>query len=634
MIAGRRHPGECHPLHPTFAPFGAADLEDSIGARFLRQAERRPAAIAVRADGGPITYDALARAAGRVAAAIRDVTRDDRGPIGILIAHGAGALTAIVGTLVADRPYVPLDPLYPRDRLAFMVRDSGASAIVTDAANEALARDLAAGAQRPQVVTLDMLDDWPRGAGAAPAIDPDARAYILYTSGSTGQPKGVVQNHRNALFHVGSQTNNLRICEHDRVSLLTSLSFDASVTDLFGTLLNGATSVPIDVRRHGLAAARARLRNDGVTIYHSTPTLFRHLFEGLAEDDVFGSIRAIVLGGEKVTSRDLALARRHFAAACVLVNGYGATESSFALQHHFAADEPADGDVLSIGWPIDGVEIALLDDDGREQPAEGEIGIRSRHVAVEYWNRPDLTAAAFLPPAGTGAPRTYRTGDIGRRLPDGRYVCLGRKDHQVKVRGHRVELAEIESAMRRTRAVRDVAVIAVDDDEMDGTRLVAFVVAVEGAPRDAASIRRALTDELPAFMIPAAFVFLDALPQTPTGKIDTRALVARAPQTSHANVNRDDTAPTAIERSIAEAWHAVLGVDPAISRDLPFFEAGGHSLAMMRVHEILCERLRVDVPLVRLYEFPTIRSLGRFLEEPGFAADASRLAGDAGRQPL
>src|SRR2546429_1892731 len=279
-----------HPLDPSFVPFDS-DPRESIPSRFVRVAVLHGCANAVQSHESKLTYTDLAREGGRVASAILNAMREDRSPIALLIGHNSAALATIVGILLAGRAYVPLDPLYPPDRLRYMVVDSMAGAIITDSSNLELAFSLAQEAGTGTLINLDSLEVRHFNFARARAPSPLSPVYVLYTSGSTGHPKGVAQSHRNVLFQVGSQTNNLRICPRDRLSLLTSLSFDASVTDLFGALLNGATSVLIDARRHGLSAARMQLRDEGVTIYHSTPTLFRHLFADLRPNELFPSIR-------------------------------------------------------------------------------------------------------------------------------------------------------------------------------------------------------------------------------------------------------------------------------------------------------------------------------------------------------
>jgi amino acid adenylation domain-containing protein len=579
-------PGRLHRTSAAFVELTADDLEQSIPQRFQELAGRFPDAVAVSAGDGELTYRQLAREAAALAAAIGP------GPAaGLLLPHGAAMIAAIMATLTAGRPYVPLDPTYPPERLALMLEDCEADVLIVDETTARLTETLR---RNVRLIDVGARLASPAGPGTDPGPStPETAAYILYTSGSTGRPKGVVQNHRNVLFQVRNHTNSFRISREDRLSLLTSFSFDASVTDLFTALLNGATSVPVDVRGEGVNRLPAALAERGVTVYHSTPTLYRHLLGNLASG--LPQIRAVLLGGEEVTRRDVELCRRHLAGDCVFVNGYGATEISFALQNHVPSGEELTGDVVPVGHPLEGVDVALLAPDGTPACLRGEIAISSRHVALGYWRSPEQQAARFV--EGPAGVRTYRTGDVGRRLPDGRIRYLGRVDRQVKVRGHRVELGEIEA---RLAALPGVAAAAAVD--RDG--IVAYVV----GPVETAALRRELERQLPQFMLPRAIVVLDELPLTPTGKLDSGALPEPVPPRPPSPEPPEDR----VERMVAGAWCAALGVR-TVALDENFFEAGGHSLQAAAIQRHLERELGTEVPLYRLFQYPTVRSLAAFL---------------------
>jgi amino acid adenylation domain-containing protein len=354
---------------------------------------------------------------------------------------------------------------------------------------------------------------------------PETTAYILYTSGSTGQPKGVVQNHGNLLHHIRTYTNSLHISQDDRLTLLSSYSFDAAVMDIFGALLNGATVCLFNVREEGLDRLAAWLVRQEITIYHSTPTVYRCLVSSLTGQEQFPRIRMVVLGGEDVCRRDVDLYRRYFSDHCLLVNGLGPTESTLALQHVMNAQSVIVGNRVPVGFPVEDTEVSLLNGAGEEVAvyAIGEIQICSAHLATGYWQQPELTDAAFRPAAGDGKRRTYRTGDLGRRLPDGSIEFVGRKDGQVKIRGHRVELEEIETQILEHDGVK-AAVVAVSEESAGERRLLAYVVPGEGHTLSASALHRALSERLPAYMLPSAFVWLASMPMLPNGKVDRRAL--------------------------------------------------------------------------------------------------------------
>jgi amino acid adenylation domain-containing protein len=600
----RPEPVRPHVAGDAFVAFPARDVERSITARFLDQVHRAPAATAVAGDEH-LTYGALACRASGVASAVRAI---GAGRVGLLLDHGAPMIAAILGVLAAGGAYVPLDPSYPAERLAFMLAHSGAEAVLASRAHARLAAKL-----RPGLPVLDpdgLEADPDRLAGPA---TPDTPAYVLYTSGSTGRPKGVVQDHRNVLFQVRAHTNDHGVTRHDRLSLVASFSFDASVTDLFGALLNGAVVVPFDVRRHGVTRLAVALAERRVTVLHATPTVYRHLLAGLAAAETLPDVRLVLLGGEEVTARDVELGRRHLPGHCVLVNGYGATEVSFALRNPIAAGDPVGEGVVPLGWPLDGVGVALLAADGRPACLRGEIEVRSCHVASGYWADPELTAERF--PTGPGGVRAYRTGDLGRRLADGRIVFAGRRDRQVKVRGHRVELGEVEAGLAAIPAVAEAVAVPAADG------IVAYAVPAAGERIEPFGLRRELERVLPGFALPTTIVVLDRMPLTPTGKVDVRALPAPVADQGRPLVQPRD----GIERAVAAAWCSALGL-PAVDLEARFFDLGGHSLLLAGVQRQVERTLGVRVPLHRMLEHPTVESLARYLRgEVGERAELDRV---------
>jgi amino acid adenylation domain-containing protein len=478
-----------------------------------------------------------------------------------------------------------------------MARHARVCLVLVEPATAPLAAELI------DVRKLDVTTVPPAPPGNAGPSTADSVAYVLYTSGSTGQPKGVLQNHRNVLFQVRNHVTSHQIGTADRISVLSSFSFDQSVTDLFTALLTGATAVVVDVRTYGLGHLARRLRDDGVTIYHSTPTVYRYLLG--SEGGRLSDIRVVLLGGEELTARDFRLYREHFAPHCVFVNGYGATEISFACQHRLTMADEVTDTVLPIGIPLRGAEVILIGPDGRPTD-HGEITVRCPHVSIGYWDNPDATAAKFFELDGI---RCYRTGDVGRRLPDGPIVFAGRRDRQVKIRGYRVELGEIEAALADDPSVGQVAVVArAQRDET--TEIVAYVT---GQDIDPAVLRKRAATRLPHFMVPAAVVVLDALPLTPTGKIDVNAL----PEPTR--VTGGQTGPrTDVEELVADAWCAALGV-PEIGLRENFFDVGGHSLLMAAVARRLEDKLGRPIPLHRMFQYPTVVGLAAFLTEESTA---------------
>ncbi|MBB5113495.1 non-ribosomal peptide synthetase [Micromonospora echinospora] len=596
---------------------------DTIPAAFAATVEAYPQRLALLADDATVTYRELGAAVAATAVALAG-PGDLAAPVAVLCRHGVATVTGILAALASGSPYVPLDPAYPAARLAAMLRDAGVRAIVTDPVHEGLAVTLAADAGPAlPVVLLRQGDPGDRGVPvpAGPAR-PDDPAYVLYTSGSTGQPKGVVQSHRNVLFGVRNHVRNFAVRPDDRTSVLTSFGYDMAVTDTFSALLSGAAAVPVDVRAHGLGHLTGALADRGVTIYHSTPTVYRYVVASLGEGGRLPSVRAVVLGGEEVTRHDVVLARRSFAPGVVFVNGYGTTEISFAAQHHLPPDaEPARA-VVPIGHPLPGIEVVLTDPAGRPACLTGEVVVRTPHVALGYLGLPELTAARFTEHGGV---RAYRTGDVARRLPDGTLVYLGRGDRMVKIRGYRVELGEIEAHLAALPGVAHAAVVARRGASGAGEQeIVAYVVPVAGANVEPGPLRERLAGLLPDFMVPRAVVAVPELPTGPTGKLDQAALPD--PDADRPAAGGPPSGP--VEETIAAGWRAVLGL-PAVDRQVNFFEAGGHSLQLALVQRYLEEHLGRRVPLARLVEFPTVAALAEHLATAGDAGgvpDDGRLA--------
>jgi amino acid adenylation domain-containing protein len=607
---------------PGFVAFPADALGASIARRFEEQVRRAPEAIAVLTATRAMTYAELAELADRAAAALAGVIGPGRSRVGLLFEHDAFMVAGILGALAAGTPYVPLDPAIPAERLAWMARDAEVGAILTRAGGVGRAQELA-----PESTAVLDLDALP-GGGAVErtplaAVSPDAEAYILYTSGSTGRPKGVVQTHRNVLHHIREYTNRLHIGAGDRLSLLSTFAFDAAVMDVFGALLNGATLCTIELGRGGVARLSDRIDELGITVLHATPTVYRHFIDTLRPGQLFPSVRRVVLGGEEARRRDVEACRAHFGPECVFVNGFGPTESTLALQWFAGRETAVTRASLPLGHPVGGVEIALLDGE-REQIAiygTGEIAIRSPHVALGYWRRPDLTRAAFSEgpdPDGRGV-RTYRTGDRGRLLPDGSIEFAGRGDAQVKIRGYRVEPGEIEACLLAHPRVAEAAVAAITDAD-GNARLAAWVVAVPGALTEG-ELRGFLRGALPDWMVPSTLRMIDALPLTPTGKIDRRSL--RAQDLGEALPARPAAAARdPIEAEIARIWEDLLDVRPVGVHD-GFFELGGHSLLAVRVIDRIERRFARGVPLAMLFDGATVEHLAAWIRgAPAIAGSA------------
>jgi amino acid adenylation domain-containing protein len=532
-------------------------------------------------------------------------------------------ISALLGALKAGKTYVPLDPTYPVERLAFILANSEATALLTNDENSALAQQLVTG--DAQLINIDHPDltDERRGATmnagvTLPSIKPERLAYILYTSGSTGKPKGVMQNHRNVLHYIRAYSNNLHLSSADRLTLLSSYCFDASVMDIYGALLNGAMLCPINIKQEGLAGLAQQLIDEEITVYHSTPTVYRYFVGTLDEEIEFPHLRLVVLGGEKVNRTDVESYQKYFSHDCIFVNGLGPTEATVALQNFINKKSRISTDGVAVGFPVADTDVLLLNKNGKPTDVCGEIAIKSAHVAVGYWRNPDATANAFTTNGNGPEVRIYRTGDMGRRLPDGSIAFAGRKDFQVKIRGHRIELGEIESALAQHPFVRESVVVAREDS--GDIRLVSYVVPRVGT-LISGELRDFLREKMPEYMVPSSFVMLDALPLTASGKLNRRALPAPAELRDRSVVTC--AAPTTpVEQSLAAIWTEVLGVN-ALGVNDNFFDLGGHSLLAVHLFAQIEKEFGKRLPLATLFQSPTIAELATALQEDSPASWSS-----------
>lgn len=595
----------------SFVPFERSEIDQSIFERFEKQVQNYSDRLAVKAKGQSLTYDQLNRAANRVAQAI--LARHGKGeePIALLLEQGMTAVVAILGVLKAGKFYVSLDPSYPCDWLAAVVEDAQGSLIVTNNINLPSAMSLAR--QSRHVLNIDDLDSNLPDENPGLSVTPDTFAYLFYTSGSTGQPKGIVQNHRHVLHQIMSYTNALQLGADDRFTLLHSHGFSASRLDIFGALLNGAALFPFSVAEEGTAKLARWLLEEQITVFHWVPTAFRHVVDGLSDQESLSAVRRIVLGSEPVSARDAESYRKHFASGCVLVNRFGMTETGNVCLYFIDKAAQFSGGIVPVGFAIEDIQVLLLDQTGNEMGYNqvGEIAIKSPYLSPGYWRQPDLTRKCFLPDPAAPDKRIYRTGDMGYMLPDGCLVHLGRKDFQVKIRGHRIELEQIEKALLEHPAIRGAAV-AVHDQRSEEKRLVAYIVVREEHTVPSNQLRGFLAARLPLYMVPAAFVQLDALPLTPSGKLDRPSLPdPNNAALAFATLSAEPCSPT--ERRLADIWANVLGVDRVGIHD-SFFDLGGHSLLANRIISRVVDTFGVEISLREFFDHPTVEHTAQVVD--------------------
>ncbi|MCV6636088.1 amino acid adenylation domain-containing protein [Candidatus Albibeggiatoa sp. nov. NOAA] len=694
-----------------FTLFKPSDVNQSIVSRFKQYVNKHPYHTAVKTPIYTWSYQVLNQKSNQLAHYLLKTCGYQEQRVALLFEHDAPMLMGILGVLKTGKTYVPLHIEHPVERLHSIIEDAQACIIIAQNETLALAHKVSQGAW-----TIINIDDLQENNKDDPDIhvSPQTPAYLLYTSGSTGQPKGVIQSHRNVLFHVKNYTNSLHLSRHDRLSQFASYSFDAGMIDIFAALLNGATLYPINVKNTHLNDLARILVKNKVTVYHSTPTLFRHFMTHLAGNENLQHIRVLILGGESVKKQDVEFYKRYFSDNTIFINGLGQTESSFNLQYFIDKQTNIGKPTIPIGYPVEEVEVLLLDEEGNETGLYGEIAIKSPYVALGYWRKSLLTQSVFKP-LKEEQSYIYRSGDIGRLTADGYYEFLGRNDFQVKLRGFRIELGEIETLLLQHNNVNEAAVILREDVPND-KRLVAYIVShnllperipyqisclVEyddvtfamqtedisengvclagdlpatlesdmmirlclALPDDSQArwfkakvawkqekqigiqlilssteqdvlqknvdylidkqgllkvsqrtlnnaLRDYLQSQLPNYMLPSAYVILDKLPLTASGKIDRLQLPAPQYQSMQDNY----VAPhNETETELSKIWEKLLNVSPIGVHD-NFFNLGGHSLLMItllgEIERVFGKRLE----LTMLFQAPTIARLAQHLQ--------------------
>jgi amino acid adenylation domain-containing protein len=527
---------------------------------FEEQVEGTPDAEAVVFGEQTLSYRELNRRVNRLAHHLRSLGVEPEMLVGICVERSIEMVVGILGILKAGGAFVPLDSAYPRDRLAFMIEDSGIEVLLTQ---ERLVEHLPPFSGT--IINLDVSDFGTSEANLDISTTPQNAAYVIYTSGSTGTPKGVVIAHRGLCNLATAQIRVFNVQPSSRVLQFAALSFDASVTEFAMALLRGATLI-ITPREDLMPGERliSLLRDQEITTVTFPPSVL-----ALLPPEEFPALRTIIVAGEACWAE---LVERWAVNGRLFCNAYGPTENTVCIS---IAECAPDGRKPTIGRALANVQVYVLDENMRPAPlgVPGEIYAGGEGLARAYLNRPDLTATRFVPNPYSTVPgvRLYRTGDRGRYLPDGQLEFLGRVDQQVKLRGFRIELGEIEAVLCRHDAVRDAIVVACEERNGE-KRLVAYVV----GEAETSQLRNYLQERLPDYMVPSAWVTLDALPLTTNGKVDRKALSApdsRRPQLSSAYI-----APrSAIERDIAAVWQEVLGIENVGVND-NFFDLGGHSL--------------------------------------------------------
>jgi amino acid adenylation domain-containing protein len=581
------------------------------------QARRTPERVALVFEGQRLTYRELDRRAGCLAQHLRRLGAGPDARVGLFVERSLELVVGILGALKAGAAYVPMDTAYPQERLAFMLSDADVRLLLTQSSLLAKLPPCAA-----QLVRMDAFD-W---SGPAPHADmgthPENLAYVIYTSGSTGRPKGVCIEHRNIVNYVLGVAERLRLEPGMSHATVSTIAADLGNTVIFPALATGGClHVIAQERAESQAMLSDYFSRQRIDVLKIVPSHLAALQSGRNPDAVMPA-RRLILGGE-ASRLDWIERLRALAPRCEIYNHYGPTETTVGvLTYHVGAQLPAtQSGTLPLGRALPNCSIHLLDEQGRPVPVgeKGELCIGGRGVARGYLNRPELTAEKFVADPFSSDPgaRLYRTGDLARCLADGNIEFCGRIDHQVKLHGYRVELGEIEGALREQAEVQD-AVVLLREDASGDRQVVAYVAAKPANQAlfvdelTPAILREFLKGRLPQYMVPSAFVLMDRLPLTANGKLDRQGLAALSVES--AEPARDFVAPrTETEKALAAIWSPLLKLENVGIND-DVFDLGAHSLMAMKALTQIRDVFEVSLALRNLFEHPTIAGLAQIID--------------------
>ena len=586
-----------------------------------RMAQSMPEQIAISCGETRITYRELQHRTDKLAHQLISGGARKGSIVAILLDSKVDAITSIIAVLKAGAVFVPFDPLLPELRLETMIKDVTPDLFIS----EAHLTQRLNGSSHGKVLSLDLDQPAVGHVSASPAAEPaapDDFCYVYFTSGSTGRPKGIAGRLKGIDHFIRWQIETLGIGKDDRVSQLLPLSFDGSLRDIFVPLCAGGT---ICVPEHNDLVTDAKelvswLDREAVSVIHCVPTLFRAILNEELQPDQFRALRYVLLAGEALLPADVGRWREVFGDRVKLINLYGTSETTMAKFTYEVQPGDEKNRSVPVGKPMPGARALIVDEDGRACPPGviGEIYIRTPYRSHGYYKQPELTAEVFIANPFSNDPNdiVYRTGDLGRLLDDGNLELLGRKDQQVKIRGVRVELEEINSLVRGFAGVQDVAVID-RKDTSGGNFLCAYIVGDGEFQLDA--LRAYLQERLPSSMVPSAYVPMEKLPSTMSGKIDRRAL----PDLKDRPGKGEYVPPrTVTEQMVAEIWANILGL-PKISVHDNFFELGGHSLLATQVMIRVRKTMGVELPLRALFDYPTAAEIATYIDSDALQSTGS-----------
>lgn len=607
-----------------FTPFAKEAIFQGIHQRIEDQVRQRPEAIALKTRNAAHTYAEMNGLANSLAAEILSACGQELAQTALLLPNTPELILAILASLKAHKAYVPLDRNFPQERLRIMLDDADPAVLLTDDQHMGLAEELAG--NRVRIINTSQIARHADAPNVQVPCDPMDRAYILYTSGSTGRPKGIEFLHRNLLHTTMCLTNELFFSPSDRVTWLHSPSFGSSVVDIYCCLTNGGALCPWDVKTQGFTGMAQWLAQERATTLQWIPSAFRQFMRTVPEETVFRDVRIAVMAGEPLTVREVELFRKHFPVGSHLVNQVGTGESY--NYHLYRVDHaiPIEEANVRGGYPVSPErKVLILDEDLGELPRGhiGEIAIKSNYMSAGYWRDEALTRSKFIRIGADPTP-VYLTGDLGKLdSQDGCLTHLGRKDFQIKLRGCRIELAEIEHILTAAPGVADSATWVVKN-RLEVDQLVGYVVLKENCHFDQQAVEKHLESQLPDYMVPRHYMVLDCLPTLPTGKVNRKGL-PRPPEQTELAVGSLGVSTSSEVREIVHIFQKVLEL-PHAGPETDFLEAGGDSLLTAVLMQHIHARFGVEITYDEFARSPTPIHLASLVKAALDAGDASSAA--------
>lgn len=595
----------------TTSPQPVLQSHQSLVGRFEAVAGTFQDSVAIHQGAESCTYGELELRSRCLAHRILDEMGEEPRPVALLIRNKLQAISAILAVVRAGHFYCALSHRDPVTRLQRMLQDLGPGLLIVDESLRPLAEEISHEGCRLMVAESPAGRDVP---GLRVQVGPESLLGVFYTSGSTGVPKGVMRRHEHVMHRLSVDVDDFGIGPGDRMLFLKRLDVTSSLWQLFGGLLTGATLSVCEAEEMGLAPLAERMHSERITLFAPPIELLRAFLDSLKDEDLFDSIRGVVLGGDVLFKRDVERLRRHIPAHAFIIHHLSSSESGLLARTVLNHDSCIEGTIVPVGYPVTGKSILLLDENNMPVGGghSGQIVVRTRLRFAGYWRRPAESASKFSPDPDLPGEEVFLTGDLGRFTREGQLLFLGRSDFRVKIRGFSVDCASIEGALHALPNVRRAVVIPVDKDT-EQKRLVAYVVPNAGATFEAAEARLGLSESLPDHALPQQIILLSAFPMTASGKIDRSALSQMAngkvePRTTSGEPGN------ALEWELVRIWEALLNVKPVGVQD-DFFELGGHSLLAMRMLDKIEQTIGVRCPVTVLLASPTIKGLAQAILE-------------------